>query len=162
LLKVSTPDVAGTDHASLALLVPLMHEGPMRLRDLACAKGADPSTVSRQVAALVRAGLAVSDVDPRDGRARRLTLTEAGERLCRRLLADRQRMIEDALGHWSDNQVATFAALFRDFNGSVAATGPRPPQSAMRASPAGPAIPAAPPVQTAETRWRTTTPQEIM
>jgi DNA-binding MarR family transcriptional regulator len=154
LLKACPPEVAGTDQVSLALLAPLLHTGPMRLRDLACAKGADPSTVSRQAAALVRAGLAVSDVDPRDGRARRHTLTEAGAELCQRLLADRRRVVEDAVGHWSDAQLATFAALFRDFNVGVEARIP--------SLPAAPLAPAAVPVQTTGHRWRTTTPQEIM
>ncbi len=69
LLKNAAHSEVGTDRSLLQLLWPLMHEGPMRLRDLAEAKGSDASTVSRQAAQLVRAGLIRRDPDPYDRRA---------------------------------------------------------------------------------------------
>ena len=121
LLKMSVPVEPGLDRSALMLLIPLLHNGPMRLRDLAHAKGADPSTVSRQAAELVQAGLVSSEADPADGRARRLALTEAGQATCRRMAEARGAAIAEALDAWSDRQLTTFARLFREFNACVEA-----------------------------------------
>lgn len=121
LLKMTVPVEPGLDRSALMLLIPLLHNGPMRLRDLAHAKGADPSTVSRQAAELVSAGLVSSEADPADGRARRLALTEAGLATCRRMTEARGAAIADALCGWSDRQLTTFTRLFREFNASVEA-----------------------------------------
>lgn len=116
LVKASAQVPEGTDRSALVLLVPLLHGGPMRLRELADAKGADPSTVSRQAAQLVRAGLVSSECDPVDGRARRLALTAAGRAQCRRMLAEHSRALDELLGDWSDAKMARFAELFGEFN----------------------------------------------
>ena len=52
--------------------------GPVRLTTLAAELGLDPSSVSRQVAALERVGLLSKERDDRDLRAQRLVLTAAG------------------------------------------------------------------------------------
>src|SRR5690349_15174592 len=57
------------DHSPLFLLVKLVHTGPLRASALADLVGADPSTVSRQVASLVKAGFVERQADPNDGRA---------------------------------------------------------------------------------------------
>src|SRR5436190_23356704 len=82
LLKVSASSAGGHDMSALQLLWPLLHEGPMRLRSLAQAKHADPSTVSRQAAQLVRAGLVSRQVDPADARASLFLITEQGRAVC--------------------------------------------------------------------------------
>src|SRR3954451_11189787 len=69
LLKAGASQAAVPDQSSMLLLWPLLHDGPMRLRDLAACKGVDSSTASRQAAQLVRAGLIRRDPDPDDGRA---------------------------------------------------------------------------------------------
>ncbi len=121
LLKSMAAVHGGSEHSALLLLLlPLMHEGPMRLRELAHAKGADPSTVSRQAAQLVAAGLVRSEPDPADRRARRLALTASGRRACRRMVDARCRAIDTALAGWSDAKVAQFTALFEEFNQCVA------------------------------------------
>ncbi len=121
LLKMTVPVEPGLDRSAMLLLVPLLRHGPMRLRDLAHAKGADPSTVSRQAAQLVRAGLVSSEADPCDGRARRLALTEAGRETCRRVTRARGAAIAEALCDWSDGQLASFTRLFREFNACIEA-----------------------------------------
>src|SRR4051795_4840148 len=65
----------GAEFSALMLLFPLRSLGPMRVTDLAEIKQADPSTISRQVAQLVKAGLARREADPVDGRASRLAVT---------------------------------------------------------------------------------------
>jgi DNA-binding MarR family transcriptional regulator len=107
--------------------------GPMRVTDLAEVKQADPSTISRQVAQLVKAGLARREADPVDGRASRLAVTEAGVTACQRLHEARHAMLSKALGDWPPERILAFADLFAEFNSSVeallrsdpAATSPR-------------------------------------
>ena len=48
----------GAEFSALMLLFPLKVTGPMRVTDLAELKQADPSTISRQAAQQVKAGLA--------------------------------------------------------------------------------------------------------
>jgi DNA-binding MarR family transcriptional regulator len=121
LLKAAAPTEAGQDRSALQLLSPLMHEGSMRLRDLAEAKGSDASTVSRQVAQLVRAGLIRRDPDPGDGRACRLALTEGGRGVCERMIDARRRAIAEALREWDADRIRDFTRMFRDFNRAVEA-----------------------------------------
>jgi DNA-binding MarR family transcriptional regulator len=111
----------GAEFSALMLLFPLQHQGPMRVTDLAEAKGADPSTVSRQAAQLVKAGLARREADPADGRASRLAVTEAGLSACRRLREARHALLSDALSGWPAERVTAFADLFAEFNSSVEA-----------------------------------------
>jgi DNA-binding MarR family transcriptional regulator len=109
----------GAEFSALMLLFPLRHLGPMRVTDLAEIKQADPSTISRQAAQLVKAGLARREADPVDGRASRLAVTEAGMVACQKLQDARHALISQALADWSPERVDTFARLFEEFNGSV-------------------------------------------
>jgi DNA-binding MarR family transcriptional regulator len=111
----------GADYSALMLLLPLRAHGPMRVTDLAEVKQADPSTISRQVAQLVKAGLARREADPVDGRASRLAVTDAGLSACNQLDEARHAVLEKALGHWPASRIATFADLFTEFNDSVEA-----------------------------------------
>jgi DNA-binding MarR family transcriptional regulator len=123
----------GAEFSALMLLFPLRHLGPMRVTDLAEVKQADPSTISRQAAQLVKAGLARREADPGDGRASRLAVTDAGLAACARLADARHALLSRVLSDWPAERVDTFAALFAEFNDSVeallrsetAATSPR-------------------------------------
>jgi DNA-binding MarR family transcriptional regulator len=103
------------------LLFPLCHQGPMRVTDLAELKGADPSTISRQAAQLVKAGLVRREADPGDGRASQLAATELGWAARARLRDARQEMLTRALEHWPAETVRVFTDLFEEFNSSVEA-----------------------------------------
>jgi len=111
----------GAEFSALMLLFPVRDNGPMRVTDLAAVKQADPSTISRQVAQLVKAGLARREADPVDGRASRLAITDAGLAACRRLQDARLWMLGQALSDWPPERVAAFAELFEQFNSSVEA-----------------------------------------
>jgi len=93
----------------------------MRVTDLAEVKQADPSTVSRQAAQLVKAGLARREADPVDGRASRLAITDAGADACRRLHEARHALLTQVLHSWPPDRVDAFAGLFAEFNNSVEA-----------------------------------------
>ncbi|GIF18914.1 MarR family transcriptional regulator [Paractinoplanes tereljensis] len=109
----------GAEFSALMLLFPLRFHGPMRVTDLAEVKQADPSTVSRQTAQLVKAGLARREADPEDGRASRLAITEAGLDACRQLHDAREDMLAEALSSWPTERVEAFIELFTEFNTAV-------------------------------------------
>jgi DNA-binding MarR family transcriptional regulator len=111
----------GAEFSALMLLFPLKVTGPMRVTDLAELKQADPSTISRQAAQLVKAGLARREADPADGRASRLAVTESGLAACAKLQQVRLGMLSEALSHWPDERIGAFADLFEQFNSSVEA-----------------------------------------
>lgn len=111
----------GAEFSALLLLFPLLHLGPLRVTDLAELKQADPSTVSRQAAQLVKAGLARREADPVDGRASRLAVTPAGELACDRLRKARHELLSEMLSDWPADRLATFADLFHEFNSAVEA-----------------------------------------
>jgi DNA-binding MarR family transcriptional regulator len=119
LLKSAAHGEVGADRSALLLLWPLVHDGPMRLRDLAEAKGSDSSTVSRQAAQLVRAGLIRRDPDPDDRRACLLAVTEGGRGACQQMIDNRRRAIADALRDWEPERLRAFTEMFREFNRAV-------------------------------------------
>jgi DNA-binding MarR family transcriptional regulator len=122
----------GAEFSALMLLFPLRHLGPMRVTDLAEIKQADPSTISRQVAQLVKAGLARREADPVDGRASRLAVTETGLAACEQLHEARHALLSKALSDWPPERINAFADLFREFNSSVEALLRRDPAATSR------------------------------
>ncbi|WP_229716002.1 MarR family winged helix-turn-helix transcriptional regulator [Mangrovihabitans endophyticus] len=121
----------GAEFSALMLLFPLRHMGPMRVTELAEVKQADPSTISRQAAQLVKAGLAHRQADPVDGRASRLAVTEAGMAACHEMHEARRALLVQVLSTWPTERVETFTSLLEEFNSSVEAllrTGRATPQ----------------------------------
>lgn len=101
--------------AAYPVLWRLAAEGPRRAGELAAVTCADPSTVSRQVAALVRAGLVERRADPQDGRASQLAPTAEGLRV---LAAERDRRAEyltRVLGGWPAEDRAVLGDLLERF-----------------------------------------------
>jgi DNA-binding MarR family transcriptional regulator len=101
---------------SMALLVTLMESGPLRSASLADAVLSDPSTISRQVAALVDQGLVVREPDPEDRRATLLAISDAG----REAVAQKMRLRDLHLAHmtadWSARDRARLADLLDRFS----------------------------------------------
>ena len=124
MLRQNNP-AGPTSTAGVPLLAKLVNQGPARSRDLAEAVCLDPSTVSRQVEQLVRAGHVVRTADPHDGRATLLRATPAG---VDELAAHRARM-EQMLGHlvddWDAQSVATLVDSLRKLNDAAATRLPR-------------------------------------
>lgn len=108
---------AGVDRSTIFLLKALAMHGPRRSSELAAAVHSDPSTVSRQVAALVRDGLIERQADPEDGRASVLVPTERGLEL----LAEQRRRMGLALAQvvrkWDPTEVTRFLELLERFVG---------------------------------------------
>ena len=108
----------GHDRSAMLLLF-LLQSGPLRPGALAEASFADPSTISRQVAELVKRGFVRREQDPSDGRASLLAITDAGLEVCERLRAMRRDLLAAAVDGWSDDELATFAVLLARFTGAL-------------------------------------------
>lgn len=106
---------AGVDRSAVMLLKTLAHDGPSRSSALAAAVHSDPSTVSRQIAGLVRDGLVERRADPEDGRASVLVPTEAGLTL----LEEQRKRVGLALARvvrqWAPEDLDRFLDLFDKF-----------------------------------------------
>ncbi|HJQ41711.1 MAG TPA: MarR family transcriptional regulator [Jatrophihabitantaceae bacterium] len=112
LLAAAQHDVEWSAHV---LLRALTHEGPMRSSALADRIESDPSTVSRQVAALVRDGLVERRADPEDGRATLLVPTPKADAILREQNQIRLQHFDRMLADWSAADLRTFGELLERF-----------------------------------------------
>jgi len=108
------------DRAEYLLLRTLEANGPSSIGDLADALGLDSSTVGRQASGLERSGWAERVPDPADRRRMIVQLTPTGRTAMRRTSRERRRRTESLLGHWSEEDLHTLAAMFRRYNAEVA------------------------------------------
>jgi DNA-binding MarR family transcriptional regulator len=104
-----------SDSAVGHVLAELLERGPMRVGALAQAIGTDPSTISRQVTALVEAGLAERRADPDDGRSHLLAATEAGAQRCEVGRRRRIEAIATILHRWPEESRHRLAELLGRF-----------------------------------------------
>ena len=103
------------DRATYLLLVHLVKDGPSRASVLAEAVHSDPSTVSRQVAHLVRLGLVERIADPVDGRATLLVATDEGRRVFDENKRLRNARIAELMADWPADDRQTFVRLLTRF-----------------------------------------------
>ncbi|NPC98165.1 MarR family transcriptional regulator [Nocardioides sp. zg-DK7169] len=114
------------DRTAYLVMARIEAEGPMSLPQLSDAFGLDVSTLNRQTAALLRAGLVERIADPDGGLARKFRLTEAG---LRDLDAERTRGREGlgrVLADWSEEDVALLSSLLGRYNAAIEARDGRP------------------------------------
>jgi DNA-binding MarR family transcriptional regulator len=114
--RMTTRLPEGLDGSAFSVLMTLAKFGPRRQGELAEAALLDPSTVSRYVAQLVRAGLAERRPDPGDGRAVQLAASASGMVLAREAMADRKTMIQDLVADWSEQDTQDLIRLLRRLN----------------------------------------------
>lgn len=117
--KVRARALAAAEHdvewSAQILLKCIATEGPIRASAVAETLQSDPSTVSRQVAALVKDGLLERRSDPADGRASLLALTSKADAVIAEHDRVRLEQFEQALEGWSDAELRHFAATLRRF-----------------------------------------------
>lgn len=125
---VKRAEAAPDEPGCLPLLAMLAEDGPFRAGEIAAELGVNPSTVSRQVAGLVRSGLVERRADPEDGRVSPLVVTAAGRRLLD--LGRQRRAVQfgDALAGWSPEARARFADLLGCFVRDLRQSGALPAQ----------------------------------
>lgn len=109
----------GIERSAYLLLRLIDAQGPMTLAQLGEVLGLDVSTVNRQTAAAVRAGLLERRPDPDGGLARRFATTPAGTEAMRRRCASAQSGLAEALDDWTDADVEAFGRYLRRFNTAV-------------------------------------------
>jgi DNA-binding MarR family transcriptional regulator len=80
--------------STLAALVTVAEQGPIRVGDLARHEGVAPATLSRVVAVLVEEGCVVRTTDEHDRRSAWLEITATGRRLLADVRRDRVRALE--------------------------------------------------------------------
>ena len=88
-------------------------------KDLAAECSLDPSTISRAVAALVRAGLVRRTADPADGRASVLELTPLGRRKLTDVVHSYDDLLAEALRDWTAPELTALAGMFQRFSHDV-------------------------------------------
>lgn len=94
------------DRSGIVILTTLHRLGPMRMSALAADIGLDRSTISRQVAAVVRSGYVQKMDDSADARASLLTLTARGQAARKKLADAWHDIVIELLADWShDEQV---------------------------------------------------------
>ncbi|MEU9110211.1 MarR family transcriptional regulator [Streptomyces sp. NPDC048483] len=108
------------DRAAYLLLNRLDQEGPMGVKALAAGMGIDSSTVTRQVAPLVDAGLVSRATHPEDGRAVVLQLSERGHTRLEEVRASRRALMALVTEDWSQDDRDAFCTLLTRFNTSLA------------------------------------------
>ncbi|MFE5481197.1 MarR family winged helix-turn-helix transcriptional regulator [Streptomyces sp. NPDC056527] len=107
------------DRSAYVLLSRIRMDGPMSIGQLSEAFGLDASTLNRQTAAMLKAGVVERIADPDGGIARKFSITTEG---LRRLDADRAENVhglERVLSDWTADEVADFAAYLRRFNSDI-------------------------------------------
>ncbi|MFD3655604.1 MarR family winged helix-turn-helix transcriptional regulator [Streptomyces sp. 24-1644] len=107
------------DRSAYVLLSRIQMDGPMSIGQLSDAFGLDASTLNRQTAAMLRAGVVERIADPDGGMARKFSITAEGEH---RLDADRAEYtqgLDKVLEAWTPEEVATFAGFLTRFNSDI-------------------------------------------
>jgi DNA-binding MarR family transcriptional regulator len=107
------------DHSPVFLLVKLVKDGPSRAGDLAEQVCADPSTVSRQVAWLVKSGLVERQADPHDGRASILVPTEHGRIRVAEHSRRRASTMLPVIADWSEQDRRDLLRLLTKYTAGV-------------------------------------------
>jgi len=90
-------------------------------KDLAARCALDPSTISRAVAALVRAGLVVRVADPDDGRASVLLPTPDGRAALDDITGWYADRLTEALRDWTEDDPTALSTLLRRFSADLLA-----------------------------------------
>ncbi|MFG3223166.1 MarR family winged helix-turn-helix transcriptional regulator [Kitasatospora sp. NPDC048194] len=115
-VRTSGGGVGALDRAAYLLLDRLDRHGPANVKALAEALGVDSSTVTRQVAPLVAAGLVGRVQDPADRRAVRLALTPGGSGRLAEVRDGRAELTRRLTADWPPEEQRAFCALLARFN----------------------------------------------
>ncbi len=111
LAKASGEAPKGLDRGGYWVLAKLASMAPIRLSDLSAALDLDPSTVSRHIKSLWKAGLVGRESDPDDGRAALLSPTPEGTRSLEASRALRLRALADSMASWPEADRARLVEL---------------------------------------------------
>ncbi|MFF0221369.1 MarR family winged helix-turn-helix transcriptional regulator [Streptomyces sp. NPDC004629] len=114
------------ERSAYILLSRIRVQGPMSIGELSDAFGLDASTLNRQTAAAMRAGLVERIPDPAGGMARKFRITDQGARLLDEEREGIVRSLDLVMADWSDEDIAAFADYLKRFNSGIERIGGRP------------------------------------
>ena len=114
------------ERSAYVLLSRIRLQGPMSIGELSDAFGLDASTLNRQTAAAMRAGLLERIPDPAGGIARKFRITGEGARLLDEERAFLTSGLDRVMADWPDEDIAAFAAYLRRFNTDIERLSGRP------------------------------------
>lgn len=122
--RIANLSLSMTDQSILGYIVD--HPG-CRSTDIAQAFRLNRSTVSRQLAGLMKLGIVCETADA-SGRGRPLELTDSGWAAYDEAIGILQGVVDETLDDWTDAEVARFAHDLQRFNtGAAGETRPRHP-----------------------------------
>jgi DNA-binding MarR family transcriptional regulator len=104
----------GVDVTAYPVLFVVAGAGTARISEIATTLHNDVSTVSRQVSALVMAGLLEKSADPSDGRASVVSLTGHGRDVLGHIQASRATWFQGLLSEWESSETAAFVTRLRE------------------------------------------------
>ena len=108
------------ERAAYLTLSRIATDGPVRLSALANGLCVDPSTISRQVAALEAAGLVCRTRDLSDRRASLVAVTDKGVEVCAHHRDKWLAALRELLVDWTPAERQEFARLFARLNEAIA------------------------------------------
>jgi DNA-binding MarR family transcriptional regulator len=109
------PQSATVPAGTLGTLAMIATGRGTHVTSLAAECALDPSTVSRSVAALVKAGLVERTADPRDGRASVLAVTPGGRQVLDDVMTSHHRQLADALRDWTPEERSALSTMLQRF-----------------------------------------------
>jgi DNA-binding MarR family transcriptional regulator len=108
------------DRALFPLLIAIERKGPIGVVELGELVGRDYTTVSRQVAKLVRLRLITRRTAKTDKRVRTAQITARGRKMTTALDAARERMAKILFANWTQTDLQQIARLLRRFTDDFA------------------------------------------
>ena len=114
VFKRQTPS-AGIPPGTIGVLAAIAAEPGSHVKSLAAECALDPSTVSRAVATLVKAGLVERSADPHVGRASVLAATDHGRAALEEVMTHHHRQLADALRDWTPEELTALSTMLQRF-----------------------------------------------
>jgi DNA-binding MarR family transcriptional regulator len=105
--------------STFLLLTHLADHGPLRASSIVGHFAMDKASVSRQVQHLLDLGLVDRCPDPEDGRATLLSVSDEGRRRLKDVANHRRKLLDERLGDWDDQELASFAAVLARYNATL-------------------------------------------
>lgn len=118
------------DRSAYILLSLIQAKGPTSIGEMSETLGLDASTLNRQTASAMRAGLLERIPDPDGGIARKFVVTDDGARSLDKQRDQIRGSLDQVMDNWSDAEINAFAGFLRKFNTDIerlaGRTWPRP------------------------------------
>lgn len=105
--------------ASYLLLAYIAEHGPVRASLIAEKFQIDKGAVSRQLQHLMELGLVDKVVDPADGRAHLISVSEEARRRLDEVVTQRRRWLDERLKDWSADELEAFTSELARYNATL-------------------------------------------